>query len=262
MVTGGPLSLRPFLDKEWFKQGGASNVSLAISFFDYTLPFMPLGSASSISPGSALPSFHQLLSPQRFLLRCISIKTQAAHLIKHPLFLEIAEVHMPERAESLRNFGSHWRQDKAVPKDLDDRVISAVEQASIGPVWTHGGSSFGNVNNDVLLFESSLADLVTLHRLIFFFHANTPRPLNRPQRISSVYEHPLICCDVDQQSYTSEQQQSGNSSICMSFLIAMFMIRKRSRNGWRRSKMPPRYTLVRTVKDTRHTIFVILDGKN
>ncbi|KIK08290.1 hypothetical protein K443DRAFT_672778 [Laccaria amethystina LaAM-08-1] len=149
MVTGGPLSLRPFLDQEWFKQGGASNVSLAISFFDYTLPFMPLGSASSILPGSALPSFHQLLSPQRFLLRCISIKRQAAHLIKHPLFLEIAGARMPERAESLRNFGSHWRRDKAAPKDLDDGVISAVEQASKSPVWTHGGSSFGNA--DLLL---------------------------------------------------------------------------------------------------------------
>jgi len=97
--------------------------------------------------------------------------------------------------------------------------------------------------------------------LIFFFRANTPRPLNRRQRLSSVFEHPLITCDVDQQSYTLEQQQFGNSSICMSFLTAMFTMRKLSRNGWRRSKTPPRYTLVRTVKDTRHAISVVLDGQ-
>ena len=37
----GPLNLRPFMDEEWQKKGGATEIALAIDFYECTLPFMP-----------------------------------------------------------------------------------------------------------------------------------------------------------------------------------------------------------------------------
>ncbi len=76
-ITGGPLNLRPYLDQEWYEQGGATNASLAIGFYFYTLPFIPLGAASGISPGAPVPSYSDLLSNGRFAYRCTLTRKQA-----------------------------------------------------------------------------------------------------------------------------------------------------------------------------------------
>ena len=60
MSTGGLLNIRPFLDKQWYERGGSANISLAISFLSYILPFMPLGAAFNLAPGDSLPEFQEI----------------------------------------------------------------------------------------------------------------------------------------------------------------------------------------------------------
>lgn len=153
MTTGGPLNLRPYLDRQWFEQGGSSNLCVSIGFFFHTLPFMPLGSASKLTSGDAMPSYAELLSPQRFLLRCSMVKKQAVALIKHPLFLDMLAVRGPLRLERIRKTAQEWRAGKVQAND--NRLLSPIEQAqNHGPIMSHGGSSFGNVR-DLSLSKAS-----------------------------------------------------------------------------------------------------------
>ncbi|KAF8636658.1 hypothetical protein AX17_003464 [Amanita inopinata Kibby_2008] len=147
MTTGGPLSLRPFLDRQWYDQGGASSVSLCISFFSYQLPFMPLGAASRLAPGDELPAFHDLLSRGRFVHRSNSIRKQAAEFVEHPLFLEIATARLPNRVEKVRETAMAWREAQPRQQDYAPITIPVIDQGREGLVMSHGGSSFGNVDN-------------------------------------------------------------------------------------------------------------------
>ena len=108
MMSSGPLNLRPSLDRQWHDAGGASNVCVAVSFFFYRLPFMPLGAARLITPGDKLPTYDDLLSPGRFVLRSQFLKKQAAQLMKHPLFHEIASARLPMREQSAREMALTW----------------------------------------------------------------------------------------------------------------------------------------------------------
>lgn len=145
MITSGPLNLRPFLNRYWFDQGGASNVCLSIGFFTYTLPFMPLGSATHLERGNDLPNYQDLLTPKRFLLRCNLVKKQSTDFLKNPLILEILLARLPGRVEKGRATTLRWREKKNNPNSLESQPIRAVEQGLYGPVMSHGGSSFGNV---------------------------------------------------------------------------------------------------------------------
>lgn len=147
MTTGGPLNLRSFLNREWFERGGSENISLSISFFFNTLPFMPLGLASSIKPGDPLPTFQSLLTPARFLLRCNITKQQARRLIQHPRFLDIAGARARPRVDRLKAIAVQWKAwyNNAAS---DQPAISVKEQGVVyGPVLSHGGSSLGNVSS-------------------------------------------------------------------------------------------------------------------
>ncbi|KDR81680.1 hypothetical protein GALMADRAFT_239796 [Galerina marginata CBS 339.88] len=146
MSSAGPLNLRPLLDKEWIQAGGLSNVCLSIGFYTFSLPFMPLGSASRLRPGVEMPSLESLLSKKRFLLRSKSVKDQAEKYLRHPLFMEFAATSSPARVQSTKVVGVHWRNYKAPPKHLSDKPMSLMEQASAGLVLGNGGSSMGNVD--------------------------------------------------------------------------------------------------------------------
>ncbi|KAF5380923.1 hypothetical protein D9615_004016 [Tricholomella constricta] len=140
MVTGGPLSLRSFLDPEWYDRGGSTNVSLAIGFFSLRLPFMPLGAVANIAPGDDLPNFQDLLSFPRFLLRSRSIRKQSASLTKHPLFLYISMSRSQASVDRLKDVATNW-------KDMEGQIAAPIPVTDQHPVLTHGGSSFGNVDN-------------------------------------------------------------------------------------------------------------------
>lgn len=146
MSSAGPLNLRPFLDQGWIEAGGLTNVCLAIGFFTFSLPFMPLGSAAHLRPGQDVPSFGCLLSEKRFLLRSKSVHVQATNYTKHPLFLEFAEIYFPARIQRAKGSGLQWRTKSGSPKNIDDRLLSPMEQALTGLVNCNGGSSMGNVS--------------------------------------------------------------------------------------------------------------------
>ena len=144
MVTAGPVNLRPFLDRRWFDDGGSNNVCLAISLFLYRLPFMPLGTASRIAPGDEIPTYSELLSLGRFVLRSKLIRKQATQLLEHPLFLEIISARLPQREESGREIALAWEKASLQCHGADP--IPITEQSKGGFVLSHGGSSMGNVS--------------------------------------------------------------------------------------------------------------------
>ncbi|KAF9013890.1 hypothetical protein BDQ17DRAFT_1341682 [Cyathus striatus] len=145
LTTAGPLNLRPLLDTEWYKAGGSNHVVISIGFFFYTLPFMPLGRAQNLRRGDAVPSYTQLLSSERFLLRSKLVKEQAAALLKHPLAYELSTARLRSRVPQNRGVVANWRSG-TVPPGVDDSQISAIDQSLQGLVMSHGGSSFGNVD--------------------------------------------------------------------------------------------------------------------
>ncbi|KAF8077876.1 hypothetical protein FPV67DRAFT_17561 [Lyophyllum atratum] len=140
MVTGGPLSLRPYLDREWFQNGGSSNICLAIGFFFLGLPFMPLGSSTKIAPGGTLPDVQDLLSPSRFLLRSQSLRKQSPNLTKHPLFLHVSGARSQASVKRLQDVARNWQE-----KQGEDAIHIPVMDQS--PVFSHSGSSLGNIDS-------------------------------------------------------------------------------------------------------------------
>jgi hypothetical protein len=150
MTTGGSLNLRPFLNQQWSEQGGSTNVSLYVSFFFYTLPFMPLGSCFGLLPGDTLPDFQQLLSPARFWMRCSSVMQQSRSLRSHPLFPYCS---MLDRVGARREAAQRWEMHRD-EQELDDHIVPSMGQGGLyGLVMSHGGSSLGNVSLFVILYS-------------------------------------------------------------------------------------------------------------
>lgn len=145
MSHAGPWSLRPFLDKDWVEAGGLANVCLSIGFIAFSLPYMPLGSASEVRPGMSLPSYGELLSLRRFILRSKAIREQSVCYMKHPLFLELAAFSLPEQVARLAGVAQQWRKSKGPPAHLDDKSLTPAEQASAGLVISTVGTTMRNV---------------------------------------------------------------------------------------------------------------------
>ncbi|PFH54287.1 hypothetical protein AMATHDRAFT_561 [Amanita thiersii Skay4041] len=173
MINGGPLNMRPYLSKSHDVMGFAG-IGVAVCFYVYTLPFMPLGSASHLKPGDPIPSFSELLSFGRFILRAQSIRKQAANYSGHPLFLDMARAQTLHRIDRLKHIALRWRNGiKVTPELMAD--IPVREQAHQGYVVAHGGSSFGNMDtilsqnypwkiNEVSMLRIKLLDVgVILH---------------------------------------------------------------------------------------------------
>ncbi|KAF9500164.1 hypothetical protein BDN71DRAFT_1440734 [Pleurotus eryngii] len=139
MHTGGPLNLRPYLDKEWLAKGGHATVGCAIAFFWYTLPFMPLGSAANLSVGDNLPSFAELLSRDRFFLRTDLVKKQSNHTFRHPLFGSIVKQQSRDRIQRVVQVLQNFEAVKASGGE--------VAPSKTPFVLSFAGSSMGNVEN-------------------------------------------------------------------------------------------------------------------
>ncbi|KZT28425.1 hypothetical protein NEOLEDRAFT_1086705 [Neolentinus lepideus HHB14362 ss-1] len=160
MHNGGPLNVRPFLDKKWLARGGEVELMIAINFFFCTLPFMPSVSESECE-ADGTPPFSKLLSRERFFYRCKLIKNQTSEFLRHPLFLEIASARLPGRIARVKFTTLHWIQTTGIlTKELEDvyRSILAMQDDGRpetnngdGLVTTHGGSSMGNIDNIVPL---------------------------------------------------------------------------------------------------------------
>ncbi|KAF9484726.1 hypothetical protein BDN70DRAFT_849389 [Pholiota conissans] len=149
MSSVGPLNLRPFLDQDWIKAGGNNHVCVAIGFFFFQLPMLPLGSASFLRPGATVPSYDSMIPKYRFLHRSRLIQDQARNFHNHPLFIELGSIPRPMRVALHKQVGLQWRKEKHPPKHLSVRPLSPTEEAERYGVFNNGGSSMGNV--DLLL---------------------------------------------------------------------------------------------------------------
>lgn len=144
MSHAGPWNLCPFLDK-WVETGGHANVCLSIGFITFSLPYMPLGSASTIPPAMSLPSYGELLSLRRFILRSKAIRDQSVCYMRHPLFLELAAFSLPGYVARVAGVAQQCRKSKGPPAHFSDKSLTPAEQASSGLVISTGGTSIGNV---------------------------------------------------------------------------------------------------------------------
>jgi hypothetical protein len=143
--TGGPLNLRPFLDKKWLTAGGQQEVNICISFFFLTMPFMP-GAASAQLDSTGAPPLSATLSRQRFLWRAAQIKKQMSNFVKNPLFCEMTLARGPSRVARVRDMVLQWRaiqEGRAAPSQHGKSTVTA---GAFGAVMQCGGSSMGVVS--------------------------------------------------------------------------------------------------------------------
>lgn len=145
--TGG-LNLRPYQDLDWFQTGGSGDVGINISFFWYTLPFMPLGEmskgdASKLELVDGAPDFQALMSFDRFLLRCAYVKAQAQEMFKHPRFIDICTAGH-DRVASTKEIALNWLEmkDSVLPEDGHGGKRSV---QSLDPIAMQRGSALGNM---------------------------------------------------------------------------------------------------------------------
>ncbi|KAH0833442.1 hypothetical protein J3R83DRAFT_12557 [Lanmaoa asiatica] len=147
-MSGGPLNLRPYLDKAWFERGGGGEFMLSISYFYYQLPFMTLGATAErrgLSDDGA-PPFSDLLTFDRFLHRAGLVKKQAIAFFSHPLFFEIVRAASLSRLERARLDVLQWMKETAngTRRSSDKDEVLAVTDMPM--VWAYWGSSVGNVD--------------------------------------------------------------------------------------------------------------------
>lgn len=165
-ISGGPLNLRPYLDKTWFDGGGGGEFMLAIGFFFYQLPFMTLGTTAErhqhrehdrervLSHGA--PPFSDLLTFDRFLHRAGLVKKQATAFFSHPLFFEIVRAAILWRIECTRLGALQWMKHvetgygNGIHGNSDKEEVLSVMDMPV--IWAHGGSSVGDVRFHIPLF--------------------------------------------------------------------------------------------------------------
>lgn len=142
----GPLNTRPYLDKDWYEGGGFGEVFVALTYFTCTLPSFPSPAGFQRNSATKLldsaPAFVDLLSHERFIHRCNSIKDQMREETRHPLFMDIGEIRQRAFLASKRNIYLQWRaglndqafQSKASVNGLKHDEIYNYEWTTIGDV--------------------------------------------------------------------------------------------------------------------------------
>jgi len=148
--TWGPINYRPYLDKDWYANGGSEVAVLGINYLFYSHSFMPTVSDEWIANNrnnlrDGAPPFSALLSQGRFVLRSNAIKQKYKKFLAHPLLFEIASARFPMGQPLRKHAGKLWMKiheggeldepEKHVPSVLTDDVI-----------YHSGGSSLGNVS--------------------------------------------------------------------------------------------------------------------
>ena len=147
MHFAGPLNLRPYLDQDWYKnKGGASEICLAINFYNYVLPPLPRSHLPPDQWNGVFPPYESLLSNKRFLHRSRMTRQQITATMKHPLFVDISACRGPGRIARARGFAMNWRAQQ------NGEPVQAVgaNNTNVGGdvpfVFSNGGASLGNVS--------------------------------------------------------------------------------------------------------------------
>ncbi|KAI0748121.1 hypothetical protein C8Q80DRAFT_1170267 [Daedaleopsis nitida] len=151
MHFGGPINLRPYMDVEWQKNGGTTEVALAIDYYECTLPFMPTPYGTRRDDGvpraDGAPPYSALLSHARFFHRARLFRGQLLRTVKNPLMLDIAQARQPTYAQRKKIIATHWLAEQkgeplptytqpsywdSVPSDyLPSNGLSSVGQMSL-----------------------------------------------------------------------------------------------------------------------------------
>ncbi|KAI0374887.1 hypothetical protein BV20DRAFT_1010609 [Pilatotrama ljubarskyi] len=149
MHYGGPLNLRPHLDEEWQRKGGASEVSIMIDYYDCTLPFMPspygTRKDASVPRVDGAPPFSALLSRARFFYRAKLARQQLARAVKHPLLLEIAHARQPLYLLRKKRIVTHWQASLKGEPLPDYPELDTLDAVAPDFCFTGGVSSVGDM---------------------------------------------------------------------------------------------------------------------
>ncbi|KAI9067817.1 hypothetical protein FKP32DRAFT_227499 [Trametes sanguinea] len=188
MHYGGPLNLRPHLDKEWLRQGGLSGIALMIDFYDCTLPFMPTPFGTrrdaDVPRVDGAPPFSALLSRERFIHRVKGVKRQISRGVKHPLFLDIAHARQQRLSIRKKAVAEHWLAavgGRPPPQSTEPRDLDPVAPDF---VFTGGLSSIGDVSQSALERVRPLTPIQMAQALLPTAY---PLPSSHPLSISRKY---------------------------------------------------------------------------
>ncbi|KAH7886821.1 hypothetical protein F5I97DRAFT_1808183 [Phlebopus sp. FC_14] len=140
----GPFNLRPYLDQAWFNEGGGGEAGINIGFFQYVLPFMPLGESASSELLDGAPSFSSLLSFKRFLHRSNLLKNQSEKLFRHPRFVEISVAALAERVAPSRAAALDYVRRGRKRSGCESAPIDWIGRED--PILSLIGSSLGNMD--------------------------------------------------------------------------------------------------------------------
>jgi len=148
--SAGPINFRPFLDQEWYENGGAEVVMLGINFYFITIPSMPTIPGGWLSQhGSELedgtPPFSALFPHDRFVRRAQAVKKQLKHTLTHPLIYEIATALPPERAIGAKAAAERWKKLQT-GEESEETEKPTLRSPALEFTFHNGGSSLGNVS--------------------------------------------------------------------------------------------------------------------
>ena len=148
--SAGPINFRPFLDREWYENGGAEMVMLGINFYFIPIPSIPTlpdewlaQHQSELEDGT--PPFSALLSRDRFVRRAQGVKNEFKYMLTHPLLFEIATAPSPERAVAGKAAAEKWKKLQAGER-LGELDKSALGFLADDYLFHMGGASLGNVS--------------------------------------------------------------------------------------------------------------------
>lgn len=182
----GHVNLRPYLDAEWRRKGGGQEGLALASTFVCTLPFMPsLGNtrSSAVELSNGAPPFSVLLGRDRFLLRCRMFKKQMDHVLKHPLYLDMAELAAQRSIALKKTTALHWK-DASLGRHVPDKTLPTLSIFGDGQVMSNSTSSGGNVS---VVSVPPNHEIDHTHSTIWFFLASSRSlpitPMNALNRI-------------------------------------------------------------------------------
>ena len=113
---GGPINLRPYVDADWQRKGGLTEIGLMIDIYECTLPFMPTPFGTrrdeSVPRVNGAPPYSALMSHARFFHRARFLKDQLQKRATHPLILDIAQARQPSYILGKKKAMTHWLAEK------------------------------------------------------------------------------------------------------------------------------------------------------
>ncbi|KAI1795882.1 hypothetical protein LXA43DRAFT_989906 [Ganoderma leucocontextum] len=151
MHFGGPVNLRPYMDADWQRKGGATEVALAIDYYECTLPFMPSPFGSRKDDGvprdQGAPPFAALMSRVRFLHRGQLCRQQLRRIMSNPLAMDIASARQPTWVHRKKVMATHWlAEQKGEPLPELPMPVHSRDGVPADFVLANGLSSVGQMS--------------------------------------------------------------------------------------------------------------------